>query len=349
MTDIQEIHLTDVAPHYETTRIENLAADERGKENLLVEDARDNFSPLFSKSAQVTEKEPDMVQKMRREYRLLLQLRSSGVTPIPLLFKTNEDWTEGNLLTTTVKGKSLEGLVGDDEITDVARDKFDEVVNATLSSLDAVHTRGVLVRDVNSGTFVVDGINEPEEHVRVSVVDFELGAERDDMVSLLNKYKYGQWYARDDLGYGIADATKSVKLDFEVAKKVERHVAIQELFNAFLNYGDHIDLDALSPEDQVLYKMQYARIEPGLRRYFELKKSDYAGMSPDVLQRTMVVEMEAAKHRIMANITLPYLLEREGLNVSQETRDFLIASLSPFIEDRPDNYESGEQLSAMTS
>ena len=195
MAETQDIPLYDKAPP-STQIVRTEAAGVRGKENRLRPgDQEGEFTALFSKKVKKPEpgsrNKRDNIGGIEREYQMLQVLRDSGVTPEPLALHVNNDRTEAQLLMKGVKGESIDHMSGD---SPEVQARFGEMMISALAALDAVHQKGILIRDVNKGTFIVDGLTEHAEALTTSVVDFELAVREGELADPKIADSVSHWY-----------------------------------------------------------------------------------------------------------------------------------------------------------
>lgn len=264
MTEFQDIPIFDQAPP-PTEKIHNVFAAFRGKENRLrPADSEGNFTALFSKNVVRPEgsagKNRDTIAGLKREYDILQELSGSGVTPIPLACTVNETQTEANLLMRGVPGKSVEQM----GVTPDVQARFTEMMYSILSSLDVVHKNGIAVRDVNFGTFVVNGIDRSDQAITSAVVDFEVAVREEELAqpAVIDSLSY--WYKTRDMGYArMLQAHESVTP--EHIYKSERYLAVLSVLEHFIGTQVlRIDYSLFSAEQQAEIKVEQARLRTEL-------------------------------------------------------------------------------------
>lgn len=328
----------------------HFAAKTRGKENVLINDSAEIFPSLFSKTVTDFEgKKVADVKALANEFRVLQKLQGTGITPEPIAFNLGKDGKKANLLMTKVNGEGLEwGLHGSEKnIGD-----FSSVIAATARATETIHQRGILIGDVNNGTFLIEPDSDGRS-LKSNVVDFEFARDSGDLNSKETSASMLEMYIHyGDTGLNVASFDKAFKLDFNTAKKAELFAAAKAVVVHYLgsDFTWAVDQSKLSEEDRQAYEKQLSQIEPSLEtisksdiaKDYENIKKDAArqNKSPDTtydnyekneLPKTLQYNINAS----MINITLPYLLEEKGIDAHSAAIGYLKEVLSPIIADRP--------------
>jgi len=350
MAEGQPIKIVDQAPKYKTTKVENWASKFRGKENQVIEDEKELFPSLFSKSAtRVENHKRDNIAGLAREFYFLEKLNGNGITPEPIIFKLSPDGQKAHLLMTKIPGESLEKTEKD---TDISKLRFDEVVSAAIKCLDFVHSKDILIVDINEGTFVVDGLQETGKPITIHLVDFELAKDQAELASQEIRDQLTRWYSSRDIGVAIATTTGTFELTPENASKIELYLAAKVIAEHYLgpDYTWKPNISALSGQDQAAYNKQLELIRPQLEtrvrnevavdyeRFQEIRKRDPS--IKDVIKEQWFAyeypkQLQFRTNAAMVNITLPYQLEEKGIDASPETIAYITSILNPVVEQRP--------------
>ncbi len=327
MAEIRDIILNEDHPHYNTLEFKSPAAEIRGKKNQLFTDGGDFFPQLFSKSAKLKSGgSRSVIQRLEQEFRFLEALDGSGVTPKPIGLKYNKDNSEAHLLMTRVPGESIERI---NWTTETAKAKFDEVVAQVHDSLSLVHSKGVLLGDVNAGSFVIDGVQDKLRPITVSVIDFEQGCLINNLHSPNEQQQLLRWYEQD-IGVAIKLGTNAYSIGEVEAKKIEQYLAAKAILEHYIgpDFTWQASRDQLSDSERERYDNQYEKLQVRLN---QLANED---MQKDSLYTGVQKKLTVRTNTTMANITLPHLLKQKGINSKPETLTFLQSVLNPFIEQR---------------
>jgi len=373
MAENSGILLVDQAPHYQAKKVENWAAKNRGKENLIIDDKKELFPSLFSKSATRNEGNGrDNIAGLAKEYIVLERLKNSGVSPEPLAFKLSADRSKAHLLMTKVPGQSIEKIdsdlyekVGGESKKDPEEEstpetealisRFNDVISSAAKSLDIVHSKNVLVVDINAGTYIMDCLVSSNELLRVSVVDFEIAKTTPELEELKVKQELTLWYSLKDPAVVLGHQAGKFELTADRAKKIESCIGVKVFLEHFLgaDFNWKIDPDKLPPEIKMAYDKQMEEIGPRLagRAKVEVAR-DYQGIKDSAAKdQTMTISTEeeffkyqyplsyqALVNGAMINITLPVLLEQKGIKVDPIVLNYLQQVLNPDIDTRPSSF-----------
>ncbi|MEO6509233.1 MAG: hypothetical protein ABIO02_04720 [Patescibacteria group bacterium] len=348
----EKINILEKAPTWKRTEINNEYAGFRGKENAELVDQNENFSPMFSKTVRVSEDSrirehtQRNMQHLQAEFAFLEKLKDTGVTPEPLLLKTNPDNTESHLLMKKVNGQSLEQRK---DKSDSDKDKLDAIILSMSTSLDKVHKKGVLVTDINNGTFIIDGLDNDTSDLSTKIVDFELAVDTSNLSNEDTQKKLIKWYASKDVGIALAqDEDSAFQITEDLAQNSEQYSASKTALEAFIgpDYTWKVDRSTLTQSDQQAYDNQFARMKPYLEKKAKLAlHQEYADAKADGIDYVGNDEQEFINKKlenqtaidaeiVMINITLPYLLKERGINASEATIQHLQQTTSPFIHER---------------
>jgi len=342
----QPIQIVDKAPKWKSQNVNNWAAKFRGKTNSIITDAQGTHDTLFSKSVKRVEGQRDNVEGLQRELYFLEKLKDTGITPEPVTLKINPDRTDAQLLMKKLEGDSFEKTDGSDE---VAKRNFGRISESVSQSLEAIHNRGVLVVDINEGTFVIQQMNSDNQDLITYVVDFELAEDIADLSSSEVQDRLKRWYSRKDIGLQIAMYETDFNLNVDTTKGVEQYLGAKSVVEHFIgpDYSWKIDYNKLSAEDRDRYDAQLQIVQPRIEEitkkqlreeYQYAKQVSSKYLPPDeetYVKREFEERLHAKIDLAMINITLPYFLHDKGISVETSTLKHLQRSLSLIVEERP--------------
>ncbi len=353
-SETQPLTLVDQAPKWQSSDHTHEMAKSRSKRNTLFTDATGQYEPMFNKSAAQKEdfdkKKTDTIPAIEREFHFLQLLQDTGVTPTPLQLTYSADRTEVHMATSVVNGVSLEA----GRQQELNKDHFSTIVDQVDQAVTTIHQHGAVIVDVNTGTFVIEGLVD-QKPVKVSVVDLEMAEElaelNDPQKSEEVVHRIKSRCVPEDPGAYMANYGPNFRITAENAQQIERYLALRTVLDCYLQVQKKgfipTDLSRLSDTDRAAYDTQLSAISPMLDVL--LKEVDEGrtelfqswamiGAEPEEgLEWFLDQGRQSYTERVMLNITLPYQLEDAGLTVEPQTLDRMRRQLSPILPERPVN------------
>ncbi len=321
MEDTVEISKT--GPKWKTNRV--IVKPSRDKEIRITTDQRGITSSFVEKVA----KAPLTLFDLEQEFHILTLLSGSGFTPYPQMLKKDEQNPgTGRLMIEHVPGMSLEDRLNSNQHLPIAT--FPNVITSALDGIDAVHLRGIIIGDLNKGTFMID-----DKRDSVKLVDFEFAHEQDDLSNPELYQIFRNRLISDDLGMRIAYMDTDFHFDATFAKLSEKHKVAKTFLDYYFSYSEkgpnsqfvEFDLDRLTGDDKILLEERRKTFTTLIEI---IVRDNFAYLSSR--------EREQMKHiffsEAIMDLTLPYVLQDNGIQLDPDLLTRIKKTLSPTLSER---------------
>lgn len=314
----------------------------RGKENIIYTNVTTGERFFAKYISQQEGTYFNDVEGMAQEKLLLDYLAPTGVVPKTGVFRIYPNQQRARLLLELLEGQSLDDMEFDDEV--MSFEQATEIIVSTAQSLQKVHDAGVVVGDVNFGTFLVDTSGEVPT---ARILDLEIGCHVDDAPERLTNL--ANWCARNDMGAELALAERGGEVDDELMYKIEMHRWGQVMAQWLLSdTEDWPDIKLGEP-----YAAQLAEVDaylgPTIKRnleqaYRNLYRKEYEPrkkLGYEIEDEDEFVAIELVKDypkylKLAApGVYFLALLDNFEFEIPANLREFIAKTLSPRLEDRP--------------
>jgi serine/threonine protein kinase len=330
---------------FERTNINGLFQPMRGKKNIVYKTVEG--VSMVAKYVNFKDGIRDNVAGMKREKQFLDLLEDTGLTPKVIDYKEYPNQKKVRLVLEKLPGKSLDKM-SIFEKEDLMKNRAEEVILSSATSLEKVHQKGVLVVDVNEGTFLFD---VQDETLKTYVLDFELSASTNPAVEKELEFAKN-WFARKDFALKL-DSSLDL-MDPETLTKSEVYLWAEMLVTSMIGLSEVQKKIELSDETQRKFDEAATKIEAKLsedviatlkNQYFLLIKqnpelvADY-GFESDYINENFELKKQAKLQTVLLGISLEEKLKKHGISLSPKILKFLQDSLSIDFSQRPKNFQN---------
>lgn len=321
--------------NFERTDYSGFVQLARGKKN--VEYSRtDRDKEFFTKYATHGGGCRDNVKGLENEKKILDFLQDSEVTPKVDKLKIYSEGKKARLIMEKLKGTSLDNLTPQEK-GEFLNQRAQETVDSTANALHEVHQRGILLVDINEGSFILDKNHKNE--ITTNLVDFEFAINLNS-TSLEEIQDCKSWYSRWDLALSLPE-NLNYKLS-EVFKKSEISAWSRALSETLIGQ-EYIDLPIGLPKDlQRDFNIMKNRIMPVLvKKITKRAKENYKTVQEktesenEFIINELEMELPAQIEESLLYITLGERLKFKDINLSEQTVNFMSKALSLDFKDRP--------------
>jgi serine/threonine protein kinase len=316
----------------------------RGKQNVQYRNKEGE--EFFTKYANLQKDRRDNIEGLKTEKLILDKLVDTGVTPQAGEIKIYPNKERARLIIEQLPGVSF------DKMNNEQKEKFfkkevEQTIYSTADALDKVHQKGILIVDVNDGTFLLD---EKEGKIETRLVDFELALDTKEGSLEDRKGTFG-WYLSKDKGLRL-----SKSLDHEnneILKKSEINLWARTLIERIISFRNVTSSVDLSKEKQVEFDSMKEKITPILeseiikqaKKSYEYerraKTEDQSEQLPnedDFIKNDLGINLPRMIEEELVGISLEEKLKRDDIVLSKGVVSFLSRALSPDISKRPSNF-----------
>lgn len=320
----------------------------RGKQNVIYRDPTGN--KLFAKYvSQRPDIQRDDIAGMRQEKIILDYLRPTGVVPQSGELKIYPNEQRARLLLEKVDGASLDRPELREDL--LSRHELEPAIRSTAHSLEIIHAQGVLLGDVNPGSFIV---NEQDGQFETKVVDFE-HAHVIDQASGEEIERLAQWYRAKDFGARHLEAGTDQLDQIEMLRKSEMHLwgwtmAEFALGDSFLWPEVELTAEQLQGVQDIERdfgpSLQQEIVEKAKESYARYEATDpdsywaKNGGEEAYIQSEINTEYKYALLRATAGVTFAARTKQAGIDLHEEVVEFISSTLSPYPQQRPSNFMS---------
>jgi len=237
----------------------------RGKKNIRYTNL--DGKEFFTKYINQQESKRDNITGLKKEKQILDSLSGTGVTPKAGELKIYPNEQRARLIMEQMPGVSIDKM---DEMQseEFFKEKVETTIYSTADALDKIHQNGVLLVDVNEGSFLLD---KKDDKIQTRVVDFELA------VDLINgapedREAAFQWYSSKDIGLRLDEQVDY--LDSEVLKKAEINRWARTLTERIIGFTDVSASVELSQEKQKEFDALKIKVSPILEKRLSISISN---------------------------------------------------------------------------
>ncbi len=348
MTETTAIFLQDKSPVWTPHRkVRNVKRDV-GKTNYMLKD-QSNLNPeMFEKIGRYDTENPyshDVIEKVKRDFRYLTFLAHTGVTPVPIMLKTNPEGTEARLLMTRVPGTTFEEQL---EPNEDYKKRLGDIVRNVLRAVSVVNSAGVYIVDINDSSFIIDGIGKHGVPLKTHVVDCEYACDAEELANPSTWNRVVGYYATHDM---LAARLQISQPQTDQIPHIMSALEIQRVLITILEFylgskyssSWFVPAEQLSTTEKEEYRAQYAELLPFVTEHIDRTLRDKyrrtyfesSMVSEDEYVRMNIGEkLRAMMNEAMINITFISLLRKRGIFPSEDDAILIKNALSHNIQDR---------------
>lgn len=325
----------------------------RGKENIRYTNPKGE--EFFTKYANLQEGGRDNIEGLKKEKQVLDLLADTGVTPRAGELKIYPSEQRARLIIEHVPGTSLDKM-DEHQRAEFLRKEAEKTIHSTSEALDKIHNKGILLVDVNEGTFLLE---KKGEGVLTRLVDFELALDLNNNSNKDRETAF-RWYSEKDIGLRLDQQISHQSPD--VLKKAEINLWARTLAEGMIGIKDISMSITLPTEKQEKFDTMKTKISPILKtQIVERAKKDYEYQSripkeerfyelpteDDFVQKELENGLPRRIEEELLGISLEEKLKAKDIIVSKETVDFISRALNPELQNRPSDFgelKKGEGL-----
>lgn len=314
----------------------------RWKENITY--ITPSGEKIFVKYATRQEGRRDNVSGLKHEAEIIRELEDDQIVPRVIDLKIYPDSKRGRLILENIE----DGISLDQEKSDQLKNKANDVIQSTAEAHSIILKRGILLTDVNSGSYL---ITQKDSGIQTYLVDFELATRiepknKEDEERLLSAK---EWFKGKDFSLNQKE-TNSITL--EDLKKSEIHLWAKTMVEWLLGPSYSWEPIEIPPEKQEEYQRESERIRPHLIREIQTRaKKDYAliissytDFKDQVSEEKFINdeinrELPRRTDELLIGITLSERLKKAGIILDPKLEEFLARALSIDLEKRPSSFD----------
>ena len=317
----------------------------RGKENVRY--TSPDGKEFFTKYVNQQEGKRDNIEGLINEKHILDLLADSGVTPKNSELKIYPNKKRARLVIEQVPGVSLDHL-DENQSAKFLNEGAEKTIYSTADALYKIHQKGVLLVDINEGTFLLD---KHDDKIETRLVDFELAVYLNNSKPEDREAAFW-WYSGKDIGLRLNKQLDHQNPD--VLKKSEVNLWARTLAGRMIGFSDMSASVDLPPEKQAEFDAMKSRIIPILEKQikerakkdyeyeFQIPKEDRFYELPtedNFIQKELEREIPRQTNEELLGILLEEKLKAKGIIVSKEAVNFMSRALSPELQNRPSDFK----------
>lgn len=316
----------------------------RGKENIRY--INHEGKEFFTKYVNQQEGKRDNIAGLKREKQILDKLADTGATPKAGELKTYPNEKRARLIIEQVPGVSLDRM-DDKQSDEFLKESAESTIYSTADALDKVHQKGILLVDVNDGTFL---LNKEDNETKTRLVDFELAVDLNDNATEDREAAF-RWYSNKDIGLRLDEQLDHQNSD--TLRRSEINLWARTLAERMIGFSDLSTTVDVPPDKKERFEVMKEKISPILEKeIIERAKKNYEYQSripkeerfyelpteEDFVKKELERELPRKIEEELIGIPLEEKMKAKGITISKETIDFMSRALDPELKNRPSSF-----------